>query len=254
MVSCFLTPVDRVAVHVPAGAAQRGRGRRRRVPLRLHRVPHRGQGRPAPADLRDDRQALQARRPPAEHEAVGPLRDGRDGHRPHPPRLLEGHGPRAPQARAGRRLRERDPRLPRPRRRAAREPAAPRRRRDGRAGRLGSRRQAHGRRHPHQRVAAPGGPARPRARARGPLEHARLRHRLVAHEGLGRGRLLLPRLPQRRGPRAERDDPRGRLRALPRRARASASARSRTSWATRSRRRCSAPRTSTPRSRASRPT
>ena len=59
-----------------------------------------------------------------------------------------------------------------------------------------------------------------RSRARGPVEHARLRHRLVAHEGLGRGRLLLPRLPQRGGPRAERDDPRGRLRALPRRARA----------------------------------
>ena len=52
----------------------------------------------------------------------------------------------------------------------------------------------------------------------------------------------------------ERDDPRGRLRALPRRAGARASARSRTSRAARSRRRCSGPRTSTPRSRASRPT
>ena len=137
--------LDRVAVHVPAGPAQRGRGRRRRVPLRLHRVPHGGQGRSPAPDLRDDRQALQARRPPAEHEAVGALRDGRDGHRPHPPRLLEGHGPGAPQARAGRRLRAGDPRLPRPRRRAAGEPAAPRRRRDGRAGRLRPRRQAHGR-------------------------------------------------------------------------------------------------------------
>ena len=93
------------------------------------------------------------------------------------------------------------------------------------------------------------------ARARGPLQHARLRHRLVAHEGLGRGRLLLARLPQRGGPRAEGHDPRGRLRALPRRARSSASrAIPDEHGQTRSRRRCSAPRTSTPRSRASRPT
>ena len=51
-------------------------------------------------------------------QAVGALRDGRDGHRPHAPRVLEGHGPRAPQARARRPLRGRDPRLPQPRRRA----------------------------------------------------------------------------------------------------------------------------------------
>ena len=42
------------------------------------------------------------------------------GHRPDAPRLLEVHGPRAPQARAGQPVRERDPRLPRPRRRADR--------------------------------------------------------------------------------------------------------------------------------------
>ena len=71
--------------------------------------------------------------------------------------------PAAPQARAGRPLREGDPRLPRARRRPAREPPAPRRRRDGGARRLRSRREAHGRRRPHQRVAAPGGPARPRS-------------------------------------------------------------------------------------------
>ena len=134
------------------------------------------------------------------------------------------------------------------------ESAAPRRRRDRRAGRLRPRRQAHGRRHPHQRVAAPGGPAGAPARARGPLQHARLRHRLVAHEGLGRGRLLLARLPQRGGARARGDDPGGRLRALPRRADRAHLARSRTTRAGRSRPGCSAPRTSTPRSRASRPT
>ena len=76
-----------------------------------------------------------------------------------------------------------------------------------------------------------GGPARPRARARGPLEHARLRHRLVAHEGLGRGRLLLPRLPQRRGARAERDDPARPTTSASATSWRRASARSRTSWA-----------------------
>ena len=59
-----------------------------------------------------------ARRAPARHEAVGALRHGRDGHRPHVPRLLEDDGPRAPQARAGQPVRERDPRLPQARGRA----------------------------------------------------------------------------------------------------------------------------------------
>ena len=59
----------------------------------------------------------------------------------------------------GRALRRRDPRLPAPPRRADRAPARARRRRDGRAGRLRPRRQADGGRHPHQRVAAPRGPA-----------------------------------------------------------------------------------------------
>ncbi len=64
----------------------------------------------------------------AEHlvrdEAVAALRDGRDGHRPDPPRLLEAHGRRASQARARQPLRARDPRLLRARRRADRQPAA----------------------------------------------------------------------------------------------------------------------------------
>ena len=93
MVCCFLTPFDASQYTFPPALRRRGRGCRRRVPLRLHGVPHRGQGRPAAPDLRDDRPALRARRPPPRDEAVGALRDGRDGHRPHPPRLLEGHGP-----------------------------------------------------------------------------------------------------------------------------------------------------------------
>ena len=41
-----------------------------------------------------------ARGAPRRDEAVAALRDRRDGHRPDPPRLLEVHGRRAPQARA----------------------------------------------------------------------------------------------------------------------------------------------------------
>ena len=81
-------------------------------------------------------------------------------------------------------------------------PAAVRGRRDGGAGRLGSRREADGRRHLHQRVAAARGLSRPaRGADRADAAHARP-HRLVAHRRVGRGRLLLPPVPQRRGPRA----------------------------------------------------
>ena len=50
---------------------------------------------------RDDREAVPRRRAPARDAAVGLLHDGRDGHRPHPPRLLALHGPGAPALRAG---------------------------------------------------------------------------------------------------------------------------------------------------------
>ena len=116
-------PLGGEPVHVPAGAQGRGRARRRGVPLRLHELPHGGQGRPAAAGLRDDRPALPARGPPPRDEAVAALRLRRDGHRPDPSRLLEVHGPRAPQARAGRAVRARDPRLLRARRRARRRTA-----------------------------------------------------------------------------------------------------------------------------------
>ena len=89
MVSCFLTPGDREPVHVPAHAQARDRADRRRVPLRRPRLPHGGQGLPPAPGLRDDRPALPARRAPALDEAVGALRHGRDGRRPHVPRLLE---------------------------------------------------------------------------------------------------------------------------------------------------------------------
>ena len=63
------------------------------------------------AALRDDGPALPACRPPARDAAVAAVRDGRDGPRPHPSRLLEVHGRRAPQARARQRVRVGDPRL-----------------------------------------------------------------------------------------------------------------------------------------------
>ena len=117
------------------------------------------------AAVRDDRPALPARRPPARDASVAAVRDGRDGSRPHPPRLLEVHGRRAPKARAGQRVRGGDPRLLQARRRAHRAPARARRRRDARARRLRSRREAARRRHPRQRVAAPRGAARARGGA-----------------------------------------------------------------------------------------
>ena len=80
--------------------------------------------------------------------------------------------------------------------------------------------QAHGRRHPHQRVAATGGAARDARRARTRRRApARGRDRLVADDRLGRGRLLLAHLPQRPGPGAGGHRSGGRLRARPRRPR-----------------------------------
>ena len=92
--------VARERLHLPAAARPRGRAGRRRVPVRLHELPHRRQGRPAAAGLRDDRQALPARRAPARDEAVGAVRDGRDRPRPDAPRLLEGPRRAPPPARA----------------------------------------------------------------------------------------------------------------------------------------------------------
>ena len=113
-------PVAGEQVHVPGRAARRDRGGRRRVPLRHEGLPHRRQGLPPAPGVRDDRPAVRARRAPRGDEAVDVLRDGRDGPRPDAPRVLEVHGPGAPQARAGELVRVRDPRLPPPRRRAHR--------------------------------------------------------------------------------------------------------------------------------------
>ena len=112
--------VGRELVHVSAGPQGRGRRRRRRVHVRREGLPHREQGMAARAALRDDRPPLPAGRAPACHAAVAAVRDGRDGPRPHPPRLLEVHGRGAPQARAWQRVRVGDPRLLPPRRRAHR--------------------------------------------------------------------------------------------------------------------------------------
>ena len=189
-------------VHVSARAEGRDRAGRRPLHGRRRELPHRGEGSPARADRGDDRQAVPARRAPARDAAVGSLLHGRDGHRPDPPRLLALHRPRAPAVRAGQPVRARDARLLPAPRREDRPPAAVRRRRDGGARRLGPRREADGRRHLRQRVAAARGiPRAARGADRADAPHAGS-HRLVAHRRLGRGRLLLPPLPQRRGARA----------------------------------------------------
>ena len=84
--------VGRQLIHVPARSEGRGGGRRRRVHVRRQGLPHGEQGLAPGAAVRDDRPALPAGRAPARDAAVAAVRDGRDGARPHPPRLLEVHG------------------------------------------------------------------------------------------------------------------------------------------------------------------
>ena len=203
--------------------------------------------------LRDDRPPLRARRAPARHEALAAVRDGRDGPRPDPPRLLEVHGRRAPQARARQRLRVCDPRLLQPRRPADRRGCSSRRRRDDRLRRLRPRREEARRRLPRQRVAAQRGPARLQAEPDGvclPTTSGSTGR----NDRVGRRRLLRAGLPQRRGPRARRDSRRRGLREGPRRPRSGGSRRSRTTGASRWARGSTSPRSSTKRSTASRPT
>ena len=64
----------------------------------------------------DDRQAVRPRPPPADDEALGLLHDGRDGHRPRPPRLLAVHGPEHHRYEPGNPFEIGDRRLLRPRR------------------------------------------------------------------------------------------------------------------------------------------
>ena len=200
-------------VHVSARAEGRDRAARRPLHGRRRGLPLGGQGPPARPDRGDDGEAVPARRAPARDPALGPVLHGRDGHRPHPPRLLALHRFRAPALRARQSLRARDARLLQAAGLEARAAAAVRRRRDGGARRLGSRREADGRRHLHQRVAAPRGLSRAaRGTERADAPDARP-HRLVSHRCVGRGRLLLPSVPQRGGSRAGRGRLPGRLRA-----------------------------------------
>ena len=90
-------------------------------------------------------------------------------------------------------------------------------RRHHRACRLRSRREADGRRHPDQRVAAPGGAICTRsASRREPVVPRRRRASTGPDRRLGRGRLLRPHLPQRPRPRARGDRRARGLRAGPR--------------------------------------
>ena len=151
-----------------------------------------------------------ARGAPARHTAVGAVRDGRDGPRPHAPRLLEGHGRRAPAARAGRPHETRSSTTtatstdcraaPRARRRRHGRPRrSPITARNGWTAGSASTSGFGGRVCLHDAVASRTASAR-----------CRRRRRLDAHDGVGRGRLLRARLPQRRGTRARGDGrPRG---------------------------------------------
>ena len=204
MVSCFLTPSRREPVHLSAAARREVEAGRWRVPLRLHELPHRRQGRPAAPGLRDDRPALPARRPPARDEALGPLRDGRDRASTACTTASGRTWTSSTTATSRTGLRQRDPRLPTPRRWADRQVARARRRRHRRARRLRPRREADGRRHPHQRVAA----------ARGLLATARepRRRRRYADVGVdwarrppGARAATTADLPEREGPRAGGD-------------------------------------------------
>ena len=77
----------------PTRPAQgRDRGARRRVPASTSRTSGRRTRSGCSRDIEDDdRAALPGRRAPARDAAVGPLLHGRDGHRPHAPRLLALH-------------------------------------------------------------------------------------------------------------------------------------------------------------------
>ena len=88
-------------LHVSAGAEGRDRAGRRALSGRRRELPLRRQGPAARPDRGDDREAVPPRRASARDAALGPLLHGRDGYRPHPPRLLALHRLRAPAVRAG---------------------------------------------------------------------------------------------------------------------------------------------------------
>ncbi len=196
-----------------------------------------------------------ARRPPARVEAVGAVRDGRDGPRPDAPRLLEVHGSRAPQARAGRtRTRTRSSTTTST---STGSSAACSQHADDDTAILvvsdhGAKRMDGGIR--VNEWLRQEGLLATKTRAERHVQGRRRRHRLVAHRRLGRGRLLLPRLPQREGARARGRRGAGRVRARPRRPRTPARRDPGRAREPDPDRRATSPRTSTPRSTASRPT
>ena len=197
MVSCFLTPDPNQRVHATRPSSRDEiDGARRRV-HRRRAATSAPTTRTAPrADLDEmTEQRFKRRRAPARDAAVGLLLHGRDGRRPHPPRRSGATSTPAHRLlRAGQPVRERDPRLLQARRREDRRaarasrtttrrcsssPTTARRRMDG--GDL------------RQRVAAPRGlPRRSRSSRTEPTPLNAGHGRLVADEGVGRGRLLLP--------------------------------------------------------------
>ncbi len=205
--------LDPERVHLPAGAQGRGRAGDRGLRARRRGLPHRGQGGAPAACVRKDRQASPARQAPPPHAPLGFLHAGRDGRRPHPPRLLEPHGPGTPQVRGREPLRARDPRLLPPRGRRAGRAALPLPVRHARAGRLRPRRQEDGRRPLLQRVADAGGVPGTRGAAVEADAHRPGGDRLGEDQGVGRRRLLRTPLPEREGAGARGDDRRRRLRA-----------------------------------------
>ena len=121
--SCFLTPTRDERVHLPAELKDEIDGwLEGRVPRRRPELPVGRQGPHPRRHLPDGRPALHVCERLLEREQLRLLHDGGHGRRPHPPRVLEVHGPDAPEARAGQPLRERHPRLLRAHRRPSRPP------------------------------------------------------------------------------------------------------------------------------------
>ena len=150
--------------------------------------------------------------------ALGLLHDGRDRRRPHPPRLLALARPGASRATSPASLRRRDPQLlPVPRRRDRRAAGG-----SSTTTRPCSSSPTTARRRWRARSASTSGSCRRATSSSATARDAHgvpgRRRRLEPDARVGRGRLLLPPLPERRGPRARGHRARGGVRAAARRA------------------------------------
>ncbi len=207
-VGCFLTPdtTKDVYTHPPA-AKQRDRGARRRVPGRRQGIPHRQQGLAQGRDLRDEPQALRGRpalpaRTPSgttssSSRSASTACTTASGSTTTPSTSCTSRATRIEDVIRDY-YRYLDDELGRLLELLTDDTVV--------LVRLRPRRAAARRRLLRQRVAGPGGPARPERVPEGGHAVRQARRQLGQDQGLERGRLLRPRLLQREGPRAERRD------------------------------------------------